>query len=202
MRKKNKTVKVSVYHDEIPRGETPNDEGPWRLYSFNTRHLSFKDPSLFATEDLLKGLKEGRIFGLECFQHGQVRWALSGEQSPMCQCPWDNQPNAGWLILEDAETQFDTKEQARTSARAFVEVYNDWCNGEVYSFEFPDDDARYVCGFIIGLENVMHCLVYELDDDEEPEFVGAYTDGLESCWDRIKNERDNARKNVTVPDHS
>jgi hypothetical protein len=198
---KPKLVKVLVEHDEMPAEEGPNSWGGWRLYSFNTRHRSFRHPNTFDDEDIARGLEQGQVFSLECYQHGpgNTHWALSGEQPLLLQCQWDNRKGAGWLIMED-DYEFADREAAAASARGFLETYNDWTNGHVFQFTFPEDDERETHGGLIGLSDLMHGLIDVLEEDEEPEFVNDDTGSFYRQWQRIKDERDHARENVELPD--
>ena len=108
------------------------------VYSFNRRHCSFKDPDDFGLTGrppdvtstrfgLRKKLEAGTAFILSCYQHSGIVWSLMGEGM---QDRWDTAQVAGLLFQKGKRGESYEKRAER--ARDWLEVYNAWCNGEVY----------------------------------------------------------------------
>lgn len=132
------TVTISYDHDV----ESPNEWGGWRLYSFNSRHRSYKDPDEFFEDGkpkigLRSKLRHDLAFILDYFEHGNCVWSRSGT-GPQCQ--WDNSRCAGILIYESQPTDIK-KEKRIESADSFLEIYTHWCNGSCYYIKIESDDG-------------------------------------------------------------
>lgn len=77
----------------------------------------------------------GRVFRVDCYQHGLVNFSLSSE-GPNCQ--WDTARGA--FIYVAPEDASNPEEYARSTMRE----YTDWCNGRIYgmvivSYEKQED---------------------------------------------------------------
>lgn len=189
-------VKVCVDYDQDASEDCPNDWGCWRVYSFNTRHRSYD--KTVTPEKINAWLAAGRAFLLSYYEHGGHVWTLRKELPLGCQCPWDSVDVAGVVVWEDdAMFPYDKEEEAKESARGFVEVFDDWSNDRVFSITFPEEDEKYGLGGIIGVKDVLFHLYEDyLADGEEFVFEGDASYGLSELWDRYKDELDNDRKDV------
>jgi hypothetical protein len=158
-------VTVDVWQDDSP--ECPNDWGSWRLYSFNSRHNSFKHPDEFkmGSAEFKKAEESGLIFRLGYYEHGQCSWFLQGEGGAGTDCQFDGVRFAGLLVWKDTENapwdghcKTDPKtgepilvngkkqkidntgryECAKKTAKAFCEGYTAWANGDVYGYSINE----------------------------------------------------------------
>jgi hypothetical protein len=124
--------------------ECPCEWGGWQLYSLSGRQVRFKHPDHFLdgygnpNNAALRGkLEAGDAFILSYYEHGLGAWSLKGEG---VQCPWDTAQLAGVLVWEQGEEGLPGTYEARAdNARAFLETYNSWMNGECYYYAITDE---------------------------------------------------------------
>jgi hypothetical protein len=173
--------------------ECPSDWGGWKLYSFNTRHSTFKHPGdlgiagideygepVVESIGLRRQLKYGTAFMLGYFEHGLCRWALSHEENPHnLYMGFDNVSVAGLLVWGDGSKHLPkTYKERQDSARHFLETYTDWSNGQVFWIELTvdDEDIASVGDFIghkdvkAGIEQLLE--ENDLDLSEVGEYIG------------------------------
>ncbi len=178
--------KVSINYDEAT--ESPCEWGGFTVHSFSPRHVNHIRPEkigimLNADGDPWVSSKDeygkpneykrlfdrGLMFALDLYQHGNCSWSLHGEGT---QCRWDTSRCAGVIILDESEWKgkhWKTKEKA---ARAFLETYTKWCNGEVYYYTVEDEDGETVdsCGGFYGGEDLFDALSSCANFGDNPEF--------------------------------
>lgn len=130
--------------------ECPNDWDGWTLYSFSTRHNSFRDPYKFLLDDydninigIQSKLRAGTAFWLDYYEHGNCSWTLSGEGMS---CPWDSVRHGGILLWERSPEDLGPKDYKgrEKDARNFAETYTNWANGWCFWFDLETDDGRDV----------------------------------------------------------
>lgn len=170
------TIKITVASD--PDLENPAEfDGSWTPYSFGRQHASYKDPealglSLDRDEDgkpkimnpgLRRKLKVGLAFFLAYYEHGGCVWSLTGEGP---QCRWDSVRIAGLLVWEHKPGDMGAKtpEARAKDARAFLESYNAWSNGE-------------------GLG-------YAVESGVECDHGDTHWEHIDSCWGYFPNDKD------------
>lgn len=143
-----------------PDAESPCEwDCSWRLWSFCRRHSNFKHPmdlgilpdGRCSNPGLRRKLEVGLAWLLSYYEHGQCSWMLQHSSEWMA-CPdkvWDGVALAGILVWEHKPSMLGakTEEERREAAKRFLEIYNNWANGAVYSFDFPDSDLMGCCGF-------------------------------------------------------
>ena len=147
--------------------ENPCQEDGWKVYSFSTRHASFKHPEKLGFKDgrpglgLRRKLETGTAFILSYFEHGSCAWGLKRNTDASgypWSCPWDSVRVAGLLVWEGKLKDLGAKTlEARTKdAACFVESYTSWCNGEGYYFSIEDEDGEHIdsCGGFLGSASV------------------------------------------------
>ncbi len=124
-------------------------DGAWKLYSFNRRHRSYKDPQAFFPDGkpsigLRRKLDVGTAFVLDYFEHGNCVWSISGGGP---ECAWDTSHGAGLLVWEHPVKDMGakTRDGREKDARLFLETYTCWCNGEVYGYSI-DEVVTLPCG--------------------------------------------------------
>lgn len=164
---------IKLWHDDMP--DNPCNMDGWKAYSFSRRHGNFKHPEDFEEdEDLQRKLKVGLAFRLSYFEHGQCLWSLQNELPPGANCPFDSTRFAGLLIWEQDESDLgpETFEDRAKDARAFIERFTQWCNGEVYGYTVEAFRVCECCGQDV-----------ELSDEEAgldlPSVGGYYPDDIE-----------------------
>lgn len=170
-------LSVEIYHD--PDVESPcEEEGEWRLHSFNTRHTSFTDPARFFRDGkpslaLRNKLRVGTAFVCSYFEHGNCLWLLMDEPRGALSGDWywDGQDVAGVLVWEHPAVELGPRslEGRRADARTFLQTYTSWCNGETYGYQVRDAQGEPVagCGSFIGLDRTLEDLAECLNADDE-----------------------------------
>lgn len=120
----------------------------WKLYSFNRRHLNFRDPEEFDVEgdaELQQAFQQGRAHWLHYYQHGSELWMREGGNIPPgVEFVWDGVRRAG-ILLYDGELSEDwSYADFCRSADAYLEAYNCVINGEVYEFRVYDAEGNWI----------------------------------------------------------
>jgi len=173
---------VKIQHDtENPMS---NDDGQWKLYSFCTRHNSFKSPSdlgLGALKDgeptirnpgLRQKMKVGLAFFLSYFEHGNCLWFRKGTSAPAgVEFQWDGTRIAGLLVWEHDPSEIGAKtyEDRAKDADAFLNEYTAWSNGETYCYSITDEETGEdvdCCGGFIGTEYMVSEIASSLKGDD------------------------------------
>lgn len=141
-------VQVDIEPDED--AENPADEGGWKPYSFSSRHRAYQHPTklglstelgedglpVVEDDELKQKLEDGRAFLLSYFEHGSCQWSLL-DQGPKCR--FDSVRIGGLLVWEGDENDLGkTRDERAKSAEAFLGVYTQWCNGQVYGYSITD----------------------------------------------------------------
>jgi hypothetical protein len=149
------TTDISVVYEVTIGYDSDGLENPaerdqeWTLYSFSSRHRSYKSPEKLGLslslnsdgvpdveEDVGLGLEEklqnGLAFWLSYYEHGECCWMLRGGPYPAgVEFRWDGRSLAGLLVWKHSPDGLVVKtyDERRKSAEAFLEEYNDWANG-------------------------------------------------------------------------
>lgn len=147
--------------------EDPCELDGWRLYSFSTRHTNFKDPvelglSKRGSPDpkLRRKLKDGTAHLLSYYKHSGSLWSFQGH-GPQCQ--WDTVQLAGLLVWEEDEYAPPANKR-REDAQAFLDVYNDWINGNCYWYAVHDAEGESLsCGGFLGEAALREAVTEALD---------------------------------------
>ncbi len=164
--------------------ESPCEYDGWKLYSFKR---GYDDPYQFFKHDgtpqtgFANKLRVGTAFLLSCFEHGSIHFYLQGEGSPG---GWyglfDYADLAGALVWEQPVKNLGPKKYAdrEKDARAFLEKYNDWANGQCYWFSLEDEEGEIIdsCGGYIGNDAIKETLKELLLEDELVYVVGDAAD--------------------------
>lgn len=114
--------RITIEQDQF--ADDPNKSSYWRVHSFNHRHVHFTDPDEQDEYEIKKMIESGRAYWLDYSEHGNCRWSLQGRQAMP---DFDSVGKAG--LLEYTASDTPTKEEAEQ----FINLYTQWCNGEVYS---------------------------------------------------------------------
>jgi hypothetical protein len=173
--------------------ECPADmDCQWKLYSFCTRHVSFKHPDELGIvcnrnevvrvrdRKLATKLRNGLAHVLSYFEHGQSCWfRKDGEITPGIEFQWDGVRVAGLLVWEHDKSEIGGKtfEERAKDADGFLKEYTSWANGEGYYYRIEDEDGDDVdsCGGFLGdpdymLAEMVHSLVgheFEVQGDAD-----------------------------------
>jgi hypothetical protein len=167
---------IKVWHDDMPDDPTEGDE--WKMYSFSRRHSNYADPDTLGFDEdghpekeLQAKIDKGLAFPLSYFEHGNCVWSL---QDTGPQCRFDSVSLAGLLVWEgDDDVHADENVEDRTTfAKAFIEQFTNWCNGEVY-------------GYTVEAFKVCECCKQDVELSEEeanldlPSCGGYYADDID-----------------------
>jgi hypothetical protein len=146
---------VNVYKyivDVVPDEDcqSPAEEDGWKLYSFNSRHASFRDPYELLkpvdaegrvrakTVGLQRKLDTGTAFLLSYYEHGDGKWMVRGSDKAgsVPDKDFDFARTAGILIWEQPVGNLGAKTYGdrEKDAESFVELYSDWANGHCNGF--------------------------------------------------------------------
>jgi hypothetical protein len=154
---------LTVYLRHDMDTENPNDNGGWKLYSFNRKHSNYKKFESFAEEDI-----KGKAYWVSYYEHGNCWWGLCGSKTPAgVEFDWDGVCVAGVLFWEG-----DGDPPDEESAKSFLKEYTRWSNGECYLYEVYDEEDNLVdsCGGFIGYDYVIE-MIREATQDKEFEIV-------------------------------
>ena len=148
---------LRLEHDQDVECPCEND-GSWKLYSFNSRHTNYREPSDFLIEcqgrksryvkganiGIQRKLDVGTAFLLSCYEHSGISYSLRGEGT---QCHWDTTGIAGILIWEESPSNMGAKTYAerQQDARNFLEEYNSWVNGQCYCYAIEKMEKCPTC---------------------------------------------------------
>lgn len=158
-----------------PDVESPCENDGWKVYSFSTRHKNYADPEHFrdangkTTLGIRNKLRAGTAFFLSYYEHGNCQWSLNGE-GPYC--PWDSRNMAGIIVWEQDIDNLGPKtyEERESDARAFLKVYTDWVNGDIYFFSIEQDGHPIdSCRGLIGDESLADAVRELLPNDATPD---------------------------------
>lgn len=86
------------------------------------------DDEIERKEEVERQLEDGELFLLSVYRHGAETWSLMGEGT---QCRFDTANGAGVIELGDVGENVSYEDRERI-ARAVLNEWNEWCNGEVY----------------------------------------------------------------------
>jgi len=170
--------KLTIHLEHDPDLENPseNGDGQWQLYSFSTRHLRYKHPDKFNNIGMRRKLQVGLAFMLSYYEHSLCLWSLAGEGP---KCPWDSVAHAGILVWEEAPSNMGAKTHVARSedARAFLETYTQWCNGECYSYaiEYEGEIIDSCCGFYGG-DHLFNTIAESIEPGDEVKYAGDCAD--------------------------
>ena len=151
-------LKLTIDND--PDVECPCDcDGMWRLYSFNSRHRRFKDPTevglsmnrdadgvpIIKSIGLRKRMSVGLAYFLSYFEHGDCMWFRKGSRSP-ADMQWDGNRHAGLLVWEEPPANMGAKtlDERQKDADGFLEEYTAWANGHVYRWTLEDEKGEEI----------------------------------------------------------
>lgn len=183
---------ITIEHD--PDVESPCDDFEWKVYSFNTRHASYKDPAPFfdrqrkPTRTMANKMRTGLAFKLGYYEHSLSTWALSGEEQ---QCLWDSVSLAGVLIYEgnSRDAWPRTLEERTKWARSFLKEYTEWCNGHCYYFHIETDEGVEVVepgGGLIGMDSLFEAIAEHIEPGDTWTFLGDFASSAQYHEDVLK----------------
>ena len=167
-------MKLEIWYDHDT--DSPNENGDWQLYSFNSRFSAYADPAKFilpgpdgkpvpVNVGFARKLKVGTAFILSYFEHGNCVWGHQGE-TPNCQ--WDTTKVAGVLVWEQPAKNLGPKSymDREKDARNYLEEYTDWANGQCFGYTLTDDDgtAKDSCGGFIGAKCLQETIANDWPD--------------------------------------
>lgn len=117
----------------------------YEFYSFSRRHKNFIHPDE-AQKKFADKLSNGKAKFMGVYIHGNVAWALSGEE---WYCQWDSVRHAGIVVYNGDDAPSDD------NFRAAINMYNKVINGEVCVVEVGDE---CVGGVILDDESIRNTI--------------------------------------------
>ncbi len=150
---------ISTHHDDCCHENPLEDcDEMGSIHSFHRNHRNLLRLLAVTRDEAVEELDE--MFGedwvlLGYYEHGQCDWHVSHERKPGVEYQWDGTsfggvwvPDEGLLSyvkdLEGAERHNKLKEYARQACT----VYTQWCNGEVYGYNFDVYSLRFEGDYI------------------------------------------------------
>lgn len=153
---------LNVWHDIDAEDPASEEDGyGFRVCSFSDRHRAFTHP-----DDVPDG---GHRWVLSYAEHGRCQWSLRGEGY---QCPFDSVDVAGVLVWMGEASDLPDPDK---SARAFLEEYTAWCNGDCYGFTLTDEDG-----------DTVECVGGFVGSDWAREGIREYAGVSDEEWDAIE----------------
>jgi len=130
--------KVTIDHDEFYDVDDILGDGV-KFYSFSSKYRNYIHPDKFMKE-FKRELESGMAKVLGVYIHGDVCWALSGEEH---KCPWDSVPVAGGVVVCG---DWAGEPPDNDWFRGQIESYNDVLNGNVYCVSYGDESVGWIVG--------------------------------------------------------
>lgn len=172
---------VKILHDSDI--ESPHEwDSQWRLYSFNTDHVDYRNPNEFDSEEIAEKMKVGLAFWLSYYEHGNCLWMRADGPMPAgVEFDWDGVRQAGLVVWEHSADDIGGKtvEDRAKDADCFLGVYNDCANGNGYGYSIENVEECPHCGQDIS-ENEDSCFgFYGSDMDHMFDCIASYLNGRE-----------------------
>ncbi len=174
-------AKWTVHLGHDPDMENPCDEDGWKLYSFSSKHGSFKHPKdlglsleldenrlpIIRNPGLRQKLKRGLAHWLSYFEHGSCVWFRKDGNIPLgVEFQWDGVRLAGLLIWEEKASHLGAKtiEAREEDADHFLHSYTFWSNGEAWQYLIEDEDDNHIasCGGYTDTDDMLDQIASEL----------------------------------------
>lgn len=203
-------TKLTVFIEPDGDVECPADNDcTWKLYSFCTRHASFKHPSELGLGELDRSTGEPKLVGadgrklkrklevglahiLSYYEHGNCVWfRKNGDIPGGVEFQWDGTRIAGLLVWEHPAREIGGKtfDARAKDADGFLREYTTWCNGEGLYFCIKDEDGEVIdsCGGYLDSEYMLEEAADCLGDNEFE--VRGKADWLESALRKAVEKR-------------
>jgi hypothetical protein len=167
--------------------DSPCESDSWKVYSFNFRHNSYKDPFMFidridqasgaimpSCPGLRQKLDRGLAFWLTYTEHGDCNWYVGARRSNSGYLP------DGLMVWESKPTDLGPKTllDREKDAEAFLAVYTDWCNGNCYGYHLKDEVGETVdsCWGFIGFDSLIAEINSHLEEGDQIVLSGEMED--------------------------
>jgi hypothetical protein len=143
-----KPLVLELYNTDGP--ENPTEYMGWTVHTFGLGKITDTDRDEFVEsynrgtgevhavdKELAAKLTHKTAFWLSYYEHGEGALSLKGEGQ---QCQWDTTTLAGLLVWDGDMKALGRRPGKRAeAARDFLEIYNKWANGHVYSWSLEED---------------------------------------------------------------
>lgn len=163
----NKYIALVSYDDF---DDDPTGWGQFNIEQYDRNKIHYTSSEEHYTEagklrpELQAKIRAGIAWPLEAYEHGNIRYSLSGEGM---QCRFDTSGNIGMLFLKDVKgMSYKEREQM---ARECLREYNAYCNGEVYTVQIKRDTGYIVSDYCGGITDIDEYIKQELPAGAEYE---------------------------------
>jgi hypothetical protein len=168
-------LRITIDHDQEVGVPWEDCDGCWRVISTSPRHNHYESPETYQHIGFRRKLAVGLAFQLSRYSHGSTCWSLVGDGP---QCSWDTTQNGGYLVWDHKPREMGAKtyEDRRKDAKAFLVMFNDWCNGNCYWYKVERVTECSHCGAEVA-EDLGSCGGFIGDDslfDALREVMGSY----------------------------
>jgi hypothetical protein len=150
-------LRITIKHDSDVSAPWKDCDGMWRVISNDSRDGElYEEKESFFTLGFRRKLRVGLAFPLSKYEHGGVEWSLAGEGT---NCRWDTTRNAGFLVWDHKPGDMGAKsyEDRKEDAKRFLEIFNDWVNGNCYGYKVERVGQCSCCGSKVVEEELDSC---------------------------------------------
>lgn len=173
------TYVIRVDYDQFCE-DPQNYDHTWRIYPFRNRgRVDFEERWRdFSNVGLQAKIRVGLAFPLSAYEHGGIKYYLYG-QGPGYDRQWDYTYHAGIMVWEHSPKDIGAKtyEDRVKDAQSCLDEYNDWLNGNCYSYDITridkcptcqqetEEEEIDSCSGIIGWDYLAQCLNQTIKDN-------------------------------------
>lgn len=184
-------MKVIIGYDQDMQDPLEFDD--WEFHSFGRRHRSFTDPEsiglsyrqspdgrpVITSPGLRQKLQCGTAFFCWYYEHGRCIWGIAGSYNHGVEFRWDGVRYAGLLIYKGNPKHLPS-DRRKDCAKAIMEDYTAWCNGDVYYYSVINDSGDWIdsCGGFYDTDRMCQAIA---------ESIGSKEFELEEEWEFLRH---------------
>jgi len=108
------------------------------------------------------------IYPITKYEHSGVSYSLGAKHG------FDYSNNGFYIVTTESQKEVGTKEKDFEKViKEELEVYNKWCNGEIYRFVLYDSKGEWIdsCGGFFDIEDIREHLPEEWKDEDLSEYL-------------------------------
>lgn len=107
------------------------------------------------------------IYPISTYEHGGIMYSLGNQNG------FDYSNNGFYIVTDKTSAEIGVKkEDFEGVIRDELEIYNQYCNGEVYRFELYDEEGNIVdsCGGFYSIDEIKEYLPEEFEGEDLEEY--------------------------------